>query len=259
MSSEITLQDKVIVVTGASRGIGKQLCFDLADAGYDVVCVARSSATKPSKLPGTVDETAQQVRARGRRALAVGLDVRDEEAVAALARQIQEEWGACQLLVNNAAVAPPRPALEDPPKRWRLAVDVNVNGPFYLMYYLCPQMDGGQVVNVSSAASVFPQFGRASYTVTKRALEAMTEALAHDLRDRVAVNCLRIDLPVYSEGFEFTMPGDYSDYEEAVIVSDAVLWMAKQPLGHTGKIHTLTELREQGVVRARTHHGSDPS
>ena len=73
--------------------------------------------------------------------------------------------------------------------------------------------------------SIAPEFGRASYTTTKRALEAMSESLAHDLRGRVAVNCLRIDVPVYSEGFEATLPPDWSGYEDAVVVSDAVSWL----------------------------------
>jgi NAD(P)-dependent dehydrogenase (short-subunit alcohol dehydrogenase family) len=252
------MSQKVAIVTGASRGIGKRLSIDLAKAGYDVACVARSSRARPSKLPGTVDETAEAVRAHGRRALAEGLDVRDEQAVAALAERVYDSWGRCDLLVNNAAVAPPRPALEDSTGRWRLAVDVNLNGPFYLAYYLCGRMakhGGGQVINVSSAAAVYPQFGRASYTATKRALEGLTEALAHDLRDQVAVNCLRIDVPVYSEGFEFTMPGDYSEYEDPVIISDAVLWLTRQPITHTGRIHTVNELRAEGIVREPTPHG----
>lgn len=251
------LKDKTAIVTGASRGIGRQLCLDLADAGFDLVCVARSSDANRSKLPGTVDETAAGVRERGRRALPAGLDVRDEAAVVTLCERVYAEWGRCDLLVNNAAVAPPRPALEDSTRRWRLAVDVNVNGPFYFMHSLCPRMveaGGGRVVNVSSAASIYPQFGRASYTTTKRALEGMSQSLAHDLRKgRVAVNALRIDLPVWSEGFAETLPAQAAlDFEDPVVVSDAVLWLSRQPLDHTGEIHVLSGLREQGVVRPRT-------
>ena len=112
------------------------------------------------------------------------------------------------MLINNAAVAPPKPALDDSIKRWRLAMDVNVNGPFYLMYHLCPRMKdagGGRVINVSSAAAVFPEFGRASYTASKLALEGMTQALAHDLRGAVAVNCIRIEIPIWTEGFDAKM------------------------------------------------------
>ena len=78
----------VALVTGASRGIGKQLAIDLAENGYDVVCAARSSSDHPSKLPGTIDETAELDRAKGRRASAAPLDVRDEDAVKSLADRV---------------------------------------------------------------------------------------------------------------------------------------------------------------------------
>jgi NAD(P)-dependent dehydrogenase (short-subunit alcohol dehydrogenase family) len=254
------VSERVAVVTGASRGIGKALSIDLAAAGFDVVCVARSSEANPSKLPGTVEETAEAVREKGRRALVAPLDVRDESAIEQLAETVYETWGRCDLLVNNAAVAPPRRALEDSTRRWRLAVDVNLNGPFYFIYHLGRRMEkhgDGRIVNVSSAAAVLPEFGRASYTATKRALEGMTEALAHDLRGRVAVNCLRIDIPIFSEGFDATLGGDTDfEFEDAVIATDAVLWLAERELDHTGHIHTLTELREAGSVRPRTLHRS---
>jgi NAD(P)-dependent dehydrogenase (short-subunit alcohol dehydrogenase family) len=253
----------VALVTGASRGIGKRLCVDLAAAGYDVVCAARTSNAARAKLPGTVDETAALVEAAGRRAMAVALDVQDEAAVAALAGRLYAEWGRCDLLINNAAVAPPRPALEDSVKRWRLAVDVNLNGPFYAMYHFCPRMaaaGGGRVINVSSGAAVTPSFGRASYTATKLALEGLTESLAHDLGGKVAVNCIRIDMPIWTEGFDVTLPPDFdrSFFEDAIIMTDAVLWLARQDLSYTGEVLTLGELRAQGVVRAATRASGRP-
>jgi 3-oxoacyl-[acyl-carrier protein] reductase len=251
------LEGRVAIVTGASRGIGKRLCADLAVAGYDVVCTARTSSAAPGRLPGTVDETAALVERAGRRAMPVALDIQDEGAVAGLAERVYREWGRCDLLVNNAAVAPPKAALEDSTKRWRLAVDVNLNGPFYAMYHLCPRMAGergGRVINVSSGAAVTPSFGRASYTATKLALEGLTEALAHDLAGRVAVNCIRIDMPIWTEGFDATLPPDFdrSWFEDAAIMTDAVLWLARQALDYTGRILTLGELRARGVVRPAT-------
>ncbi len=252
----------VAVVTGASRGIGKRLCADLATAGYDVVCTARTSSASPAKLPGTVEETAALVEGAGRRAMPVALDVQDEVAIGALAERIYREWGRCDVLVNNAAVAPPRPALEDSIKHWRLAVDVNLNGPFYAMYHLCPRMaaaGGGRVINISSGAAVTPSFGRASYTATKLGLEGLTESLAHDLAGRVAVNCIRIDMPIWTEGFDVTLPPDFdrSWFEDAVIMTDAVLWLVARDLGFTGRILTLGELRAQGVVRPPTRATPD--
>jgi NAD(P)-dependent dehydrogenase (short-subunit alcohol dehydrogenase family) len=251
------MSSPVALVTGASRGIGKRLCADLAAAGWDVVCAARTSREAPSRLPGTVEETADAVVRAGRRALPVVLDVQDEAAVAALAERVYAEWGRCDLLVNNAAIAPPKPALADSIRRWRLAVDVNLNGPFYLTYHLAPRMaaaGGGRVINVSSGAAVTPSFGRPSYTATKLALEGLTQALAHELAGRVAVNCIRIDVPIWTEGFDATLPADFdtSFFEDAAIMSDALLWLVRQDLAYTGEILTLTELRARGVVRAPT-------
>jgi NAD(P)-dependent dehydrogenase (short-subunit alcohol dehydrogenase family) len=152
----------VAVVTGASRGIGKRFCIDLARNGYDVVATARSSDDSRGKLPGTVEETAALARKEGAQALAVSLDVRDEGAIAKLADQVYDAFGRCDLVVNNAALAPPKAALDDSTKRWRLGVDVNVNGPFYFVYYFAPRMaeaGGGRIVNISSAAAVLPGFG----------------------------------------------------------------------------------------------------
>jgi citronellol/citronellal dehydrogenase len=250
------MTNPVALVTGASRGIGKQLCEDLAGAGYDIVCVARSSDERPGKLAGTIDATAGLVEATGRRALPVALDVRDETAVADAVEQVYCELGRCDLLVNNAAVAPTGKALDIPVRRWDLAVGVNLNGPFYLSWHLGNRMRAageGRIVNISSGAAVDADFGRAGYTVTKAALEALTACLGRELAPTVAVNCVRLDVGVWSEGFVETLPeGDYGDFEDPVIMSDAVLWFARQPLDVTGLTLDIGELRRRGAVRPVT-------
>jgi citronellol/citronellal dehydrogenase len=250
------MSNKVAVVTGASRGIGKRLAADLAGKGYDVVCTARSSSDSPGKLPGTIDETASLVEAAGGKAMTVGLDVRDADAVQALADRVYSEWGRVDLLINNAAVAPPGLSLQEPLKRWTMAVDVNVNGPFYFMHAFAPRMDQGRVINISSGASLAPMFGRASYTVTKRALEAMTECHAWELRERVGVNCIQLELSVWTEGYTATLgEGNYDGFEDPVIMSDAVFWLADQPIDYTGHVLTIAKMREMGVVRGVTKVG----
>ena len=245
----------VAVVTGASRGIGKQLCIDLAGSGYDVVCAARSTSAQPSKLPGSIEETAKLVEERGQRAMVAPLDVRDEEAVNALCQRVYTEWGRSDLLINNAAVAPQRPALKDTTKRWRLGVDVNLNGPFYMMHAFCPRMaetGEGRVINISSGAAVSPAFGRPSYTATKLALEGLSQALSFELKDKVAVTVLRLELSVWSEGYTETLSDVSIPFEHPIIMSDAVLWIAKQPIEFTGQILTIGDLRDKGVVRGVT-------
>jgi 3-oxoacyl-[acyl-carrier protein] reductase len=246
----------VALVTGASRGIGRALCGDLAKAGYDLVCVARStseSGGSAQSLSGSVEEAAADAEARGGRAMAVGLDVRDEGAVAALCERVYKEWGRCDLVVNNAAVAPPKPALADRIGRWNLAVDVNLNGPFYFLYHFGTRMreaGEGRVVNISSGAATHPEFGRPSYTATKRALEALTEAIAHELAGSVAVNCIRIEIAVLTEGFAATLPDDtdFSRFDAPSVITNGVKWLAEQKIEYTGKILEVADLRALGAT-----------
>src|SRR2546425_5318853 len=114
MSREQPLLDQVAVVTGASRGIGKQIAIDFAAAGADVVVTARSSEKARSKLPGTIEETAREVEALGRRALAVTMDITSEEQIAEMARRALKEFGRCDILVNNAAISSPAAFHETP-------------------------------------------------------------------------------------------------------------------------------------------------
>lgn len=256
-----TVSSPVAFVTGASRGIGRQLAIDFAKQGYDVVAPARSTKAAPSKLPGTIDEVADQIRAEGRRCLPLGVDLQHEDQIQSAIEQAYAAFGRVDVLINCAAVAPPGKSLELPRRHWRLTVDVNLNAPFYLMHGICPRMaaaGGGRVINISSVASQMPEFGRVGYTATKRALEAMTEALAYELKEAaVAVNVIQIELCIWSEGFAFTLLNpDRSRFEDPVIMSDACLWLARQPLAYTGHLLTLGELPQMGVIRPSTR-GAD--
>ncbi|MEK7247026.1 MAG: SDR family NAD(P)-dependent oxidoreductase [Chloroflexota bacterium] len=246
----------VVVITGASRGIGKQMAIDFAANGYDVACLARSAKGSEGKLPGTIDETADAVREAGGKALAVSVDVRSDEQVEEAARRVYGEFGRCDVVINNAAVGIPGRTLEVSNKNWRLGVDINVNGSYYMTTSFGARMRDageGRIINISTMVAVTPEFGRINYMVTKRALEALTEGSAYDLRGKVAVNCIRLELMVWTEGFTATL-GDVErkGFEHPVIMSDAALWIAKQPVDYTGHIVTIGELREMGVVRGVT-------
>lgn len=246
----------VVVITGASRGIGKQMAIDFAENGYDVACLARSAKGAEGKLPGTIDETVDAVKAAGGKGLAVAVDVRSDEQVEAAAEQVYTEFGRCDVVINNAAVGIPGRTLDVSHKNWRLGVDINVNGAYYVTDSFGRRMRDageGRIINISTMVAWAPEFGRINYMVTKRALEALTEGAAYDLRGKIAVNCIRLEIMVWTEGFTATLGDvDRSGFEHPVIMSDAALWLAKQPLDYTGHILTIGDMREMGVVRGVT-------
>jgi citronellol/citronellal dehydrogenase len=250
------LRGAVALVTGASRGVGRAIALALADAGADVACAARATDATPLRLPGTVDATAREVRARGRRALAVPTDLsRRDEVEAMVARTIQH-FGRLDVLVNNAAITFPGD-IDLPMKRWDLVMEVNVQAPVLAIKAALPGMmerRSGAILNVSSAAAVMAVPGLLVYGVSKAALERLTTGVAEDVRSYgIAVNCFRIDVPIASEGFVYNAPElDKSDWEPTEVGADGALWMLAQPPQFTGRVIGITDLRrEHGVAHSR--------
>ena len=243
----------VAVVTGASRGIGRHIALALARDGMDIVCAARSTKDAPSKLPGTIEETADQVEALGGRALAVACDIREEAQVDAMIVQTIDAFGRLDLLVNNAAVVAPAPFAEITTKRWDLMLDVNLRGTMLCSRAVLPQMleqGAGRIINISSGAvtdaEVTARLGIIPYAVSKAAVEALTEALAVELQPRgIAVNCLRIESAIATEGARLADPGVDTEWEQPEAAAEAVRWIASREVGYTGRVVTMAEVREE--------------
>jgi NAD(P)-dependent dehydrogenase (short-subunit alcohol dehydrogenase family) len=187
------LTGKVALVTGASRGIGREIALALAGAGADVVLASR-------KQEG-LDAVAEEIAALGGeaegvgRALAVACHVGEAEQVAALAARTTERFGGVDVLVNNAATNPHYgPLLDADESHWDKTFDVNVKGYVRLIRACLPSMrerGGGSVVNMASIAGMGPWPGLGVYSVTKAAVIQLTRALAAELAaDRVRVNAL---------------------------------------------------------------------
>ena len=243
----------VAVVTGASRGIGRHIALALARDGMDIVCAARSTKDAPSKLPGTIEETANQVEALGGRALAVACDIRKEAQVDAMIVQTIDAFGRLDLLVNNAAVVAPAPFAEITTKRWDLMLDVNLRGTMLCSRAVLPQMveqGAGRIINISSGAvtdaEVTARLGIIPYAVSKAAVEALTEALAVELQPRgIAVNCLRIESAIATEGARLADPGVDTEWEQPEAAAEAVRWIASREVGYTGRVVTMAEVRAE--------------
>lgn len=249
------IANKVAVVTGASRGIGRAIAVALAQAGADVVCTARSTEAQPHKvLPGTIEDAAGQVEALGRRSLAIPVDVSKEDEVEAMARHVLEEFGRIDILVNNAAIAVPGSFLDVPIRRWDLVMNVNLRGVVLCSQAFLPGMierKSGCVINVSSYASEVDGEWGLPYSVSKAALNRMTTGLAAEMAPLgITVNALQIERHVTSEGFVYLSPGaDFSTWDKPESVGEALVWLVSREPSFTGRIVTLDEIDEARAAR----------
>jgi NAD(P)-dependent dehydrogenase (short-subunit alcohol dehydrogenase family) len=175
------LDDKVVIVTGASSGLGVSFAQACAEAGADVVLAAR----RAEKL----SETAQLVRSAGRRALAVATDVTDPAQCQAMVDATVAEFGRVDVLVNNAGVGTAVPATRETPDEFRAVVDINLNGSYWAAQACARVMQPGSViVNISSVLG-FTTAGlpQAAYSASKAAIVGLTRDLAQQWGPRKGI------------------------------------------------------------------------
>ena len=187
------LKGRVAIVTGASRGIGKALALRLAQEGADVA-VASKSEHSTEILPGSIHETADEIRALGRRAIAVPTDVRNEDAVRELVDRTVKELGRVDILVNNAGAIWTKPILETPPKRFDLMMGVNVRAAYVGAYYVLQHMKAqkwGHILNMCPKLAVDPSPGKVAYMISKLGMARVAIGIAEEHRaDNIAANTL---------------------------------------------------------------------
>jgi len=253
----MTLDGKVALVTGASRGVGAATAVALAAAGCRVACAARSTTAAPHSTPGTLDETIERIRAMGAEAISVPTNLAAEAEVVAMVARTAEHFGGLDVLVNNAAITFVGD-LDIALKRHDLVMRVNLHAPFVAIREAAPHMrrrGGGAIVNVSSMAALSAIAGFMSYGVSKIALERLTIDVAHQLQaDEIACNVFRIDVPVASEGFVANTPGmDRSAWEPCEVAAEGIVWMLRQPADYTGRLESMYELRRrEGIMVSRS-------
>ena len=257
--STLDLNGKTALVTGASRGIGKAIAIALGRSGAAVGVVARATDERRFKLPGTVDETARLIEEAGGRAAAIPGDLTSVEEVDRVVDAVLDRLGPVDILVNNAAIDFLTPFLEVTRKRFDLTLGLNLLAPFWLAKHLVPGMierGGGYVLNVSSQAALRHFSSGLTYGMTKAALERFTMGLAAELEGKnISSNCLRVDVPIASEGFvlNFADKGlDETRWESVEVGAEAALWMlAQTPADFNGVNIGITELRERYGLPAR--------
>jgi NAD(P)-dependent dehydrogenase (short-subunit alcohol dehydrogenase family) len=181
------LTGKVALVTGGSRGLGREMVMAFAEAGADVVIASR-------KLDNCQAVAAEVEEATGRQALAYGVHVGRWDELPGLVDAAYDRFGKVDVLVNNAGMSPVYPTLADvSEKLFDSVMNVNFKGPFRLCALVGPRMaegDGGSIINVSSTGSIRPYPGITPYAASKAALNTMTEALTRAFGPTVRVNTL---------------------------------------------------------------------
>ena len=227
-----SLQGRKAFVTGASKGIGFTICEVFAQAGTDIVAVARDEEG--------LGKVARAIKGQGRRCLTIRADMGDAEDAVAAAQRALAEWGTIDILVNNAGITRLAPATDLTLGQWDEVLAVNLRAPFLLARELAPAMieqRWGKVVMISSQTGVIALEDHAAYATSKGGLNALTKSLAAEwARHNVQVNAICPTVVMTPMGREVWGPPEKGEpfrlatparrFAETVEIADAALFLA---------------------------------
>lgn len=196
------LDGKVVLVTGAGRGIGRGIAIGCAEAGADLVLCGRSR--------DVLDETADRIREVGRRALVQPTDLRQKDQIAALVEAAKQELGRIDVLINNAAGSFKVPFLEMSENAWNAVIRSSLTTAMLACQVVGPAMleqRSGSIINISSGAGVWGSVDMPHYGAAKAGLNNLTLTLAQLWAPNVRVNCIAVG-PVLTQGANFLWEDD---------------------------------------------------
>ncbi len=243
------------LITGASRGIGRALALELGKRGAKVACAARATSQNRFKLPGTIDETVEEITAGGGEALAVQADLSAADDISKMVDTAASHFGGIDILVNNAAVAFPGD-MDIKPKHYDLIMDINVKAPLLTALHAHPHLkksENARILNVSSITGTHYIPSMMVYGMSKAALDHLSVSMAAQFQaDSIAVNCFRIDTQVATEGYMMNAPDeDFSSWLQPGEAALCMSWMLEQGAEYTGRTEEMMELGPRaGIFKA---------
>ena len=248
-----SLRDRVAIITGASRGIGRAIALGLAREGCHIV-IAAKSVTSSERLPGSIHSVAKEVETLGAQALPIQVDVRDENQIEDMVAQTKAHFGRADVLINNAGALWWQPLLETPPKRFDLVMAVNARAAFLASRAVLPLMierRWGHIINMSPPINFKMVPGRIAYCISKFGMTLLTQGLAEEVRaHNIAVNSLWPVTIIESQASINWGLGSRENWRKPDILVDCVLRLTqKDPSQITGQA-LLDEdlLRAEGVT-----------
>ena len=178
------MQDKVVLVTGGGRGIGRAICLRVADEGAKVAIA--------DLLDNEAQQVATEIISQGGQALAIKTDVTQLDQVSNCVQKVTETWGQIDVLVNNAGWDKLEPFVESKPETWEKVIAINLKGPISFCHAVIPQMiarKAGKIISISSDAGRVGSTGEAVYSACKAGVIGFTKTLARELaRAKINVN-----------------------------------------------------------------------
>ncbi len=238
------LADKVAVVTGAGRGIGRAVAVAFARMGADVACVSRTEENSA--------KAAAEVEALGRRAWPLAVDVSDTAAVDAAAKGILESAGRVDILVNNAGVTRDNLLMRMSEEEWDTVLNTNLKGAFnFTRAFSRPfiRQRSGRIINIASVIGLIGAAGQSNYAASKAALIGFTKSVAKELAPRgITVNAIApgfietdmtavLDEKMRGEVLERVPLGRFGSPDD---IAHAAVFLAMEPTGYvTGQVLTV--------------------
>lgn len=255
------LSGKTIIVTGASRGIGRAIALRCAEDGANVAILAKT-AEPHSSLSGTIHTVAKEINERGGKALPIQIDLRDDEALIAAVNKTAETFGGIDALVNNAGVLNITDTLHTPMKRFDLMIGVNVRATFCASQAAIPflqKADNPHIINVAPPLNLDAKWfkNHLVYTISKYGMSMCTKGMAVEFaKDKIAVNSLWPKTAIATAAIEKHFPpAIYQASRKAEIMGDAAyILLTSDSAKCTGNFYTDEELLRLFGVSDFSHY-----
>jgi citronellol/citronellal dehydrogenase len=232
----MSFQDKTVIITGASRGIGKAIGLRLAAAGANIVIASKSIEENP-KLGGTIFSAAEEMEKAGGKALAVQCDIRFEDQVQNVVDKAVERFGGIDILINNASAINLSPTENMDPKRYDLMYDINVRGTFFVSKACIPYLKKGtnaHILNLSPPINMDLKWftNHLAYTISKYNMSMIALGLSAELKKyNVAVNALWPRTTIATAAVQNLLGGDVlmKMSRTVDILADAAFYILSKP------------------------------